>query len=113
MDGQTLARTNNFFLAGRGFATRSASTVGLLLDAINAVAVWARANPDDLVTSMAAVTGVSVPAQRLAAPRGVYAVQPMDDTIIRQQQAIVDRFASLRIIPSAVDVRSAVWRPPQ
>ena len=57
---------------------------------------------------MAEVTGVPLAAQRVAAPRGVYAVQPMDDSIVAQQQDIADTFTRLHIIPSAVDVRAAV-----
>jgi len=57
------------------------------------------------------VTGVPLPAQRLAAARGVYAAQPLDDAIIAQQQAIADTFPALRIIPGRIDIRAAVWRP--
>jgi hypothetical protein len=59
---------------------------------------------------MAEVTGVPIAAQRVAAPRGVYAVQPLDDVIIAQQQAIADSFLALRILPGRVDIRAAVWR---
>ncbi len=48
--------------------------------------------------------------QRVAAARGVYAVQPLDDAIIAQQQAIADTFTGLHIIPARIDIRSAVWR---
>ena len=57
---------------------------------------------------MAAVTGVPLAAQRLAAPRGAYTVQPMDERIMAQQQDIADSFARLRILPTPVDVRAAV-----
>ncbi len=40
------------------------------------------------------------------------AVQPMDDRIIAQQQDIADTFQRLRIIPSRLDVRAAVWQHP-
>jgi len=105
-----VAPSNSFFLASRGFATRAPATLLALLDAINGAAAWARANPEALAQTLSEVTGVPLAAQRIAAPRGVYAVQPMDDTIIAQQQAIADSFAELRIIPARIDVRKAVWR---
>ena len=80
-----------------------------MLDAINGAAAWARGNPEELATLMASVTGVPIGAQRLAAPRRVYAVQPMDDRIIAVQQEIADTFATLRIIPGRIAVREAVW----
>ena len=60
---------------------------------------------------MTEVTGVPIAAQRVAAPRGVYVVQPMDDRVVAQQQQIADTFAKLRIIPGRIEVRQAVWLP--
>lgn len=106
-----LAPSNSFFLARRGFVSGEAETLRVLLDAINGAAAWAASHPEALAEMMAEVTGVPLPAQRLAAPRGVYAVQPLDERIIAQQQEIADSFARLRIIPARVDVRAAVWSP--
>ena len=106
-----VAPSNSFFLARRAWAERAPDQVAALLDAINAAAAWAAANPDALAGLMAEVTGVPIEAQRLAAPRGVYAVQPMDPAIVAQQQDIADTFARLRIIPAPIDVRQALWTP--
>jgi aliphatic sulfonates family ABC transporter substrate-binding protein len=107
-----VAPTNSFFLARRAFADQNPALVLAVLDAINVAAAWARAHPEELVEIMAQVTGVPLAAQRVAAPRGVYAVQPMDQAIIARQQAIADSFADLKIIPARIDIRSAVWKPP-
>jgi aliphatic sulfonates family ABC transporter substrate-binding protein len=106
-----LAPSNSFFLASRAFATSQPAAILTLLDAINGAAEWAKSNPEPLAQVLSAVTGVPLPAQRVSAARGVYAVQPLDDKIIAQQQEIADTFAGLRIIPAKIDVRSAVWRP--
>ncbi len=106
-----VAPSNSFFLASRAFATAQPAAILTLLDAINGAADWAKDNPEPLAQTLSAVTGVPLPAQRVAAARGLYAVQPLDDKIIAQQQEIADTFAALRIIPAKVDVRAAVWRP--
>ncbi len=106
-----VAPSNSFFLASRAFTEREPGTVLALLDAINATADWARANPEALAQTLAGITGVPLPAQRVSAARGVYAVQPMSDAIIARQQSVADTFAALRVIPARVDVRAAVWRP--
>ena len=106
-----VAPTNSFFLASRAFTEQEPGTVLALLDAINATADWALANPEALAQTLAGITGVPLPAQRVSAARGIYAVQPMNEAIIAQQQAIADTFAGLRVIPSRIDVRAAVWRP--
>lgn len=110
---ENLAPSNSFFLASRAFADRDADTLLTLLGTINEAADWAARNPDDLARIMAEVTGVPLAVQRVAAARGVYAVQAMDDTIIAQQQAIADSFAALRIIPRRIEIRVAVWTPPR
>ncbi len=106
-----LAPSNAFFVAGRGFVAREAATLRTMLRTINAVADWARDNPEQLAQTMAAVTGVPLPAQRLASARGLYAVRPMDAAITAQQQAIADSFATLHLIPARIDIGAAVWRP--
>lgn len=106
-----IAPSNSFFLARRPWADAAPDQVHALLDAINGAAAWADAHPHDLAALLASITGVPLDAQRLAAPRGVYAAQPMDDTILAQQQATADAFARLRIIPTRVDVRKALWQP--
>ena len=107
-----VAPTNSFFLARRAFADQNPALVLAVLDAINVAAAWVRGHPEELAEIMAQVTGVTLAAQRVAAPRGVYAVQPMDQAIIARQQAIADSFADLKIIPARIDIRSAVWHPP-
>ena len=106
-----VAPSNSFFLASRRFTEREPGTVLTLLDAINATAGWARANPEELAQTLSGITGVPLPVQRVSAARGVYAVQPMDEAIIARQQSVADTFAALRVIPTRVDVRAAVWRP--
>jgi aliphatic sulfonates family ABC transporter substrate-binding protein len=105
-----VAASNSFFLASRGFANREPDTITTLLGAINDVAAWAQANPEPLAQGLSEVTGVPLPAQRVAAQRGVYAVQKIDETIIAQQQAIADVFADLRIIPARINIRAAGWQ---
>jgi sulfonate transport system substrate-binding protein len=106
------APRHSFFMAGRRFVERQPAALVALLTAINEVADWAKAHPEDLARTMATVTGVPLAAERLAAPRGVYAVQPMNDAIIARQQGIADLFTALRIIPAKLDIRAIVWTPP-
>lgn len=108
---EKVAPSNSFFLASRRFTEREPGTVLALLDAINATADWARANPEELAQTLAGITGVPLPAQRVSAARGAYAVQPVDEAIIARQQSVADTFAALRVIPARIDVRAAVWRP--
>ena len=107
-----VAPSNGFFLGRRAWVAQSPATVTALLDAINGAAAWAKANPEQLAGLMAEVTGVPIEAQRVAVPRGVYAMQPFNALILAEQQKIADTFAQLRIIPAPIDVQRLVWMPP-
>lgn len=108
-----VAPSNSFFLARRAWAQEAPGPLRVVLEAINGVADWARTHPEDLARLMSEVTGVPLAAQRVAAPRGVYAVQAMDERIIAQQQDIADTFTRLRIIPATIDIRAAVLPWPE
>lgn len=112
VQGTDVAPSNTFFLARRAWATRYPEQVVAMLRAINRAAEWAAVNPEPLAVLMSEVTGVPIAAQRVAAVRGVYAVQVMDDAIAAQQQAIADLFAKFRVLPKSVDIRTVVWVPP-
>lgn len=104
-----VAASNSFFLASRKLADTQPEVILTLLRVINQAAAWARDNPEPLAEVLSKVTGVPIGPQRVSAARGVYAVQPLDDQIIAQQQDIADTFAGLRIIPARIDIRQAVW----
>ena len=55
-------------------------------------------------------TGVDIEAIRRFVDRSNYQVVPVDDEIIRSQQAVADRFAKLGLIPKPVKVSDIVWK---
>jgi hypothetical protein len=57
----------------------------------------------------AAATGVDVEGVRRFVDRSINKVIPIDDVVIRSQQAEADRFARLGLIPRPVKVADIVW----
>lgn len=48
----------------------------------------------------------------LSNSRRSYAVAPVDDAALAEQQKIADAFAAAKLPPKQIDIReSAVWRP--
>ncbi len=68
-----------------------------------------RGHYDEAVKLFAAATGVSVEAETLAVSRNDFSVAPISDAIVRQQQAVADRFARIKLIPAPVKVADIVW----
>jgi sulfonate transport system substrate-binding protein len=62
---------------------------------------------------LAAVTGVPLEVQTVAANRASFLIGPVTDEIVTTQQAVADRFHKLGLIPKPVAVRDIVWRHTQ
>ena len=108
-----VAKTNSFYLANRDFANSHGRETRDVIDGLAEAARWAEANRAEVAAALAAVTGVPLEVQTVAANRASFLIGPVTDEIITTQQAVADRFHKLGLIPKPVVVRDAVWRPVQ
>lgn len=110
--GQTLD-VSAYFLANRTFAEKHPGVVAGTLAAISEAAAWAEGHRDEVAQALASVTGIPFAIQKAAADRTQFAVRPLSDAILANQQATADRFHRLGLIPRAITIRDAVWTPPR
>jgi sulfonate transport system substrate-binding protein len=108
-----VAKTFSFYLANRDFAARYPKIVNETLDGLAEAARWADNNRGEVGKTLAAVTGVSLDAQIIAAERASFPFGAVTDEIVVAQQAVADRFHKLGLIPKPINVREAVWVAPQ
>jgi sulfonate transport system substrate-binding protein len=106
-------KTYSYYLANRDFAARYSKVVGEALDGLKEAADWASNNRHEVAKALAAVTGVSLEVQTIAANRATFPFGPVTADIITAQQAVADRFHRLGLIPRPIVVRDAVWTPRQ
>lgn len=106
-----IAPSNSFFLASRALVRNRPEVVRAVLGETTRIAREIEAHLDDFARAMAAATGIPEDIQRIAAARGNYQVSFLTDEAVAQQQAIADIFFALRLIPTAIRVRDAVWSP--
>jgi sulfonate transport system substrate-binding protein len=99
-----------FYIAGADFVEKHPD----LLNRLNAVfaseGVWANQNHDEVAKAQAEATGVDLDAIRRFVDRSNYRVIPVDDEVLRSQQAVADRFARLGLIPKPIKVSEIVWK---
>lgn len=107
-----IAPSNSFFLARRAFAVQNPALMAAVLDETTRVTGWIGAHRDELAQLLSAATGVPYAVERVAALRGNYETGPVTEAVIADQQAIADRFYRLGLLPRAIRVAAAVWRPP-
>ncbi|PDT75978.1 sulfonate ABC transporter substrate-binding protein [Bradyrhizobium sp. C9] len=108
-----ITKTNAFYIANRDFANRHGALLQQIVDVTTSTAKWAEANPDEVAKSLAAVTGVPLDIQTIAARRAGFSVGPVTDDIIATQQGVADRFFKLGLIPKQIAIRDIVWRNTQ
>src|SRR5882672_37518 len=113
VNASDVAKTNSFYLANRDFANNNAQHTRDVIKGLAEAARWAEAHRAEVATALAAVTGVPLEVQIVAANRASFVIGAVTDEIIDTQQAVADRFHKLGLIPKPIAVRDIVWRHTQ
>lgn len=113
LNASDVGRTHSFYIANREFAQRNRQILKQIIDVTSATAQWAEQHRDEVAQSLAAVTGIALDIQTIAANRSSFAVGLITDDIIATQQGVADRFHQLGLIPRPIVVRDAVWTQTQ
>jgi sulfonate transport system substrate-binding protein len=113
INAHEVANTNSFYLANRDFANTYVRETREVIDGLADAARWAEANRAEVASALAAITGVPLDVQTVAANRASFLIGPVTDEIATTQQAVADRFHRLGLIPKPIAVRDIVWRHTQ
>lgn len=111
-DGSEVGLSGPFYLSSREYAGANPAFVQQVLDSLNQAEALTRSDEAGSVAIMARVTGLS-PAviaetfkHRPPSPN-----RPLGDADIAAQQRTADLFLAERILPRAVDISAARWKP--
>ena len=113
VNAHEVAKTNSFYIANRDFANANVQYTRDLITGLTEAAKWAETHRDAVATALAAVTGVPLEIQTIAANRASFGIGPVTEQIVETQQAVADRFFKLGLIPKRIAVRDIVWRHTQ
>ena len=102
-------KPNAFYIASSGFAEKYPSVLARLNAAFASEGRWADTHHEEVAKAQAEATGVDIEAVRRFVGRSSYRVVPVDEEVIKSQQAIADRFLKLGLIPKAIVVKDIVW----
>ncbi|WP_314960096.1 sulfonate ABC transporter substrate-binding protein [Bradyrhizobium cosmicum] len=112
INAREVTKTNSFYIANRDFAKNHGAVLQQIVDVTAATAKWAEQHRDEVAKSLAAVTGIPLDIQTIAANRSSFVVGPVTDDIVTTQQGVADRFYKLGLIPKPIVIRDIVWRNP-
>jgi sulfonate transport system substrate-binding protein len=110
-DGTGLAPNRQFFLASRSLAQDHPDIVRVVNEQLDETDHWAQQHQAESAALLSASMGVAQPIVEKVLARMGYGVQPLTTEVIADQQKIADTFYALSLIPSAINVAGAVWRP--
>ncbi|MDN4595130.1 sulfonate ABC transporter substrate-binding protein [Polycladomyces subterraneus] len=108
-DGRGYTTNREFILASETYAKEHGDIVRIILDEVKKTTDWFNQHPDDTAKLLAKQIGMDVGAVKKAITRSKYGLQPMDESIIREQQRIADAFYQVGLIPERIQVEKAVW----
>lgn len=112
INAREVTKTNSFYLANREFAKNHGAILQQIVEVTTAAGKWAEQHRDEVARSLAAITGVPLDIQTVAAERANFVVGPVTDEIVATQQGVADRFYKLGLIPKPIVIRDIVWRNP-
>ncbi|GFE97399.1 aliphatic sulfonate ABC transporter substrate-binding protein [Gluconobacter sp. Gdi] len=107
---QDMVANREFFLARRGF---SESQPDLLREALHQIAqtdVWAQIHKPEVSHLLATQTGLPYDTVYSAIKTRDFGYAPMSADIIQEQQQVADGFLKEGLLPSRIDIASAVWK---
>jgi sulfonate transport system substrate-binding protein len=99
-----------FYIARADFVDNHPALVARLNAVFAAEGVWAGEHHEEVAKAQADATGVDLAAIRRFVDRSNYRVIPVDDEVIKSQQAVADRFTRLGLIPKPIKVSEIVWK---
>ncbi len=109
-DGTGLVSNHEFYLASRTFAEQNKPAIDTLLDELNKVDAWAKANQKEVAALLSPQLGIDVPSLELASGRRDYGLTPIDESIVEAQQKIADTFFTLELIPKQIQIKDALLK---
>jgi sulfonate transport system substrate-binding protein len=100
----------SFLLANAKFVETRPDDLKAILTAIANEGLWCKANTDEVAKITAQAAGLDLELLKDTMKRTDFVVEPLMDDVLAAQQANVDRFVALKIIPKSVKITDAAWR---
>jgi sulfonate transport system substrate-binding protein len=110
-DGKGVVNNYQYYLAERSFVAKNPRVIQALFDDSVEQGAWLKANLKKAAELIAPLQGLPVEVVELSLKRYEFNVRPVPDSVIADQQKLADTFFDLKLIPKAIAVRDAAYRP--
>ncbi len=110
-DATGVANNYQYYLGERAFVDKHPKIIAAWFEDSVEQGKWLKANLKQAAELIAPLQGLPVDVAELSLRRYEFKVQPVSDSVIAEQQKIADTFFELKLIPKAIAVRDAAWKP--
>jgi sulfonate transport system substrate-binding protein len=107
-DGTGLAPNHQFYLAGQKFADANPQVIDAVVAAIVDIDAWAKGRENVVAEELSAGIGIPAPVLEVALKRQAYGIEPLDASVVAQQQNVADTFYALGLLPKPIIVSTIV-----
>lgn len=108
-NGRGYTTNREFILASDAYAKEYGDIVRIVLEELKNTTYWFNQHPDDTAKLLSKQIGMDTATVKEAITRSRYGLEPLDESIIREQQRIADTFYQVGLIPKRILVDKAVW----
>jgi sulfonate transport system substrate-binding protein len=112
-DATGVANNYQYYLGARSFVEKNPQVIRAVFEDSVEKGKWLKANLRKAAEQIAPLQGLSVDVVETSLQRYEFAVRPLTDGVIADQQRIADTFHELKLIPKRVSVQEASWKAGQ
>lgn len=110
--GKGLTGNNTFYLAQRAFAKANPKVIDVVFKALTANDKWLKSDVKTVAATLSGYTGLEAATyEAMLARNPSYSVSYLKPAVQQEQQKVADAFYSLGLIPRAIKVADAFWKP--
>lgn len=110
-DGKGVVNNYQYYLGARNFVGKNPKVIHALFDDSVEQGKWLKANQKKAAELIAPLQGLPVDVVELSLKRYEFNVKPVPDSVIAEQQKLADTFFDLKLIPKAIAVKDAAYKP--
>ncbi|MEQ6290165.1 sulfonate ABC transporter substrate-binding protein [Vogesella sp. GCM10023246] len=110
--GKGLTGNNTFYLAQRAFAKANPKVIDVVFKALTANDKWLKSDVKTVAATLSGYTGLEAATyEAMLARNPSYSVSYLKPAVQQEQQKVADAFYGLGLIPRAIKVVDAFWKP--
>ena len=110
-DGKGVVNNYQYYLGTRNFVGKNPKVIQALFDDSVEQGKWLKANQKKAAELIAPLQGLPVDVVELSLKRYQFNVKPVPESVIAEQQKLADTFFDLKLIPKAIVVKDAAYKP--